>query len=89
MRSNLQFAFVIISDEPLEGDADKIRDEIEDSAQYDSNLAGKPYKIEASIGIASCPVSDFTSGRIDACLERIMNRADEKMYSDKQKRHGR
>ncbi len=84
-----EFAFVIISDEPLEEDSDMIRDEIEDSAQYDSNLTGKPYKIEASIGIASCPVSDFTAGRIDACLERMMNKADEKMYSDKQIRHSR
>ncbi|SCW50462.1 diguanylate cyclase (GGDEF) domain-containing protein [Ruminococcaceae bacterium YRB3002] len=84
-----EFAFVIISDEPLEDQADRIRAEIEDAALYDSSLTGKPYKIEASIGIASCPVSDFTMGRIDACLERIMNKADERMYSDKQKRHGR
>ena len=84
-----EFAFVIISDKALDDEADKIRCDIEEAALYDPELTGKPYKLEASIGVASCPVSDFSSGRIDAVLERIMNKADERMYADKQERHSR
>ena len=82
-----EFAFVMISDESLEDSADRLRNEIEGAAQYDAGLTGKPYKILASIGIASCPISDFHQGRIEATLERLMNIADENMYSDKQIRH--
>ena len=82
-----EFAFVIISDTPMESEAEEIRSSIESSALYDSNLTSKPYTLHASIGVASCPVSDFPTGRIDAVLERIMNTADERMYVDKQKRH--
>ena len=82
-----EFAFIVLSDTPLDVDADKIKSEIEDAAQYDSGLTGKPYKVLASIGIASCPVRDFPAGRIDPLLERLMNTADEKLYSDKEKRH--
>ena len=82
-----EFAFVIMSDEPLEGTEDQIRYEIEYAAQYDDALVGKPYKILASIGLVSCPVSAFSSGRIEAVLEPLMNEADERMYADKQIRH--
>ncbi len=84
-----EFAFVILSDSPLDDEADDLRHRIEESAQNDSSIISKPYKILASIGIASCPVSDFPSGRIDSVLERLMNAADERMYADKQKRHQR
>ena len=82
-----EFAFVMISDSSLEDSADRLRTEIEGAAQYDAGLTGKPYKILASIGIASCPISDFHQGRIETTLERLMNIADENMYSDKQIRH--
>ena len=84
-----EFAFVMIGDKSLEDEADDLRRSIEDMAQNDSELTGKAYKVLASIGVASCPVSDFTTGRVDAVLERLMNQADEMMYIDKQKRHGR
>ena len=82
-----EFAFVIISDSRLEDEADKLRNEIEEAAQYDSGLTGKPYKVLASIGISSCPISDFPQGKIDSFLETLMNNADERMYSDKEVRH--
>ena len=82
-----EFAFVILSDEPLEGTENKLRDEIERAAQEDDSLTGKPYKILASVGLVSSPVSAFSKGRIEAVLEPIMNKADEKMYADKEQRH--
>ncbi|MBR2523055.1 MAG: diguanylate cyclase [Clostridiales bacterium] len=82
-----EFAFVIISDKALDGESDTLRNELEASAEYDSNLTGKPYRVLASIGVSSCPISEFPSGKIDSTLEKLMNRADEMMYSDKEKRH--
>ena len=84
-----EFAFVILSDEPLEGTEDDLRNKIEYAAQYDNALVGKPYKILASIGMASCPVSSFSKGSVEAVLEPVMNTADERMYADKQIRHER
>ena len=84
-----EFAFVIIDDESLEDEADDLRHTIEEIAKTDASITSKPYDIQASIGISSCNVSEFPTSRIDAIMERLMNTADERMYSDKQQRHNR
>lgn len=84
-----EFAFVILSSEALEGTESKLRDEIEHAASCDESIAGKPYKILASVGLVSCPVSSFDPEKPEAVLEPVMNTADEKMYADKQIRHER
>ena len=82
-----EFAFVMVSDEPLEGTESGLRDGIEASASSCGAFRGKPYKVLVSIGLVSCPFSSFDPERPEAVLEPLMNTADEKMYADKQIRH--
>ncbi len=75
-----EFAFAMVSDQPLSEEADLVRQEIERIANGDIEGCKKDYRISASIGSASATISRRTD------IEELIRESDEKMYEDKESR---
>ena len=75
-----EFAFAIIGDKNLEGEIGKIRNEIEEAADSDPAMTGKPFKVYASLGVSERTIDSRIS------IEDMITEADSGMYADKMER---
>lgn len=78
-----EFACALISDAPVKLTADTFRSRIDNYLSYRDDVKDKEYVITASIGSACARID----GSID--IEKLINEADDAMYTDKQTKEER
>ena len=72
-----EFSFVIIGDRPLSGEIDNIRTKLSDIIRSDTTVAGKRYRVKASIGLGEAMIDSSIN------VENLSHIADLEMYKDK------